>query len=88
MAVSKDYVAWLEHRVANAGYENDKLQSRIRDLEDTRVRRNDWMDQAKQEAGFHLNDSFDTVWNTILRGYELSQTNKLWQANLIKDDIK
>jgi chromosome segregation ATPase len=41
-------------------------ERRIADLQDTVIRRNDWLHKAKVEAGYHDNVSFDVVWNETL----------------------
>lgn len=42
-------------------------------LKDSQRRRSEWLRSAKQEAGFALGESFDTVWNIALNALKNQQ---------------
>lgn len=36
-------------------------------LKDAQIKRNEWLDKAKKEAGYSTNVSFDVVWEEALK---------------------
>ena len=46
-----------------------ELTRKVNYLEDTEFKRNQWLSQAKKDAGFDNMDSFDNVWKAALEAY-------------------
>lgn len=44
-----------------------RLTRRVEYLEDSQIKRNDWLREAKQDAGYHDSVSFDVVWAAALK---------------------
>ena len=59
-------IARLKEQLDAADLINGRSIRRLEYLEDTATRHRDWITQAKKDAGYHDNISFDVVWTEIL----------------------
>jgi hypothetical protein len=51
----------------------EEMAAKIKNLEDTKMRHNDWIRKAKNDASYQDNISFDIVWADALRALKLHQ---------------
>lgn len=49
---------------------------RLKHFEDGHLARDRWFEQAKRDAGFPANTSFDDVWSKVLAGHRAWQDEK------------
>ena len=62
---AKRIIKWQDQKIG-------ELTRKVEWLEDTEVRRESWRCNAKKQAGYPSNVSFEVVWEDILKIYKKS----------------